>query len=339
MTDEKRIRMLQAAVVPLAPVPWGERSEGSRISCSDRRFMQVLQNKVMTGRKVGYLAAIVLLWMLVLPVWAEIGVTDDTGQSVMLDKPAQRIVSLAPHVTELLFAAGAGDAVVAVTGFSDYPESARSLAQVGGGGGLDLEAIIALQPDLVVAWQSGNPREQLERLQSLGVTVFFSEPRQLQDVPATLQRLGILAGTESVAAAQVDSFNNRYIELRDKYASRPKVSVFYQIWNQPLMTLNGEHLFSDVLRLCGGENIFNSLPTLAPQVDIEAVLQANPDVIVIAAESGDSPLLAAWQRWPGLSAVKQGHVYAVQREQLVRHSPRILDGAEHLCELLDAARR
>lgn len=301
--------------------------------------MQVLQSKVISGRKGGCLAAIILLWMLVLPVSAEISVKDDTGQSVTLDKPAQRIVSLAPHITELLFAVGAGGAVVGVTAFSDYPESARSLAQVGGGGGLDLETIIALQPDLVVAWQSGNPRQQLERLQSLGITVFFSEPRRLQDVPATLQRLGMLAGTESAAAAQVDSFNNRYIELRDKYSSRPKVSVFYQIWDQPLMTLNGEHLFSDVLRLCGGENIFNTLPTLAPQVDIEAVLQANPDVIVIAAESSDSPLLAAWQRWPRLSAVKQGHVYALQREQLVRPSPRILDGAGHLCELLDAVRR
>jgi iron complex transport system substrate-binding protein len=277
--------------------------------------------------------------MLVLPVWAEISVTDDTGQPVTLEKPAQRIISLAPHITELLFAAGAGEAIVGVTEFSDYPEAARSLKQVGGGGGLDLEAIMALQPDLVVAWQSGNPRGQVERLQSLGLTVFFSEPRRLQDVPATLQRLGRLAGTESAAAIQVDSFNRRYAGLRDKYAQRPKVSVFYQIWDQPLMTLNGEHLFSDVVRLCGGENVFNALPALAPQIDVEAVLLANPDVIVIAADDSDSPLLAAWQRWPQLSAVRQGHVVAIPREQLVRHSPRILDGAERLCELLDDVRR
>jgi len=114
--------------------------------------------------------------------------------------------------------------------------------------------------------------------------------------------------------------------------------VFYQIWDQPLMTLNGEHLFSDVVQLCGGENIFHALPALAPQVGIESVLQADPDVIVIAADSEDTSLLAAWQRWPQLSAVEQGHVYTVQREQLVRHSPRILDGAERLCDLLDAAR-
>ena len=289
--------------------------------------------------RVGSLGAIILLWMLLLPAWADISVTDDSGQRVVLDKPAQRIISLAPYITELLFAAGAGEAVVGATEFSDYPEAARSLAQVGGGGGLDLEAIMVLQPDLVVAWQSGNPRGQVERLQSLGITVFSSEPRRLQDVPETLRRFGRLAGTESVAAAQADSFNRRYAELQQHYAQRPKVSVFYQIWEQPLMTLNGEHLFSDVLRLCGGENVFNALPTLAPQIDTEAVLLANPDVIVIAADDGGSPLLTAWQRWPQLSAVKQGHVYAIQRDQLVRHSPRILDGAERLCELLDDVRR
>ena len=300
--------------------------------------MDELRGRVVTGRRVGSLGAIILLWMLVLPAWADISVTDDTGQPVVLEKPAQRIISLAPYITELLFAAGAGETIVAVTAFSDYPEAAQSLTQVGDGGGLDLEAILALQPDLVVAWQSGNPRGQVERLQSLGITVFSSEPRRLQDVPETLRRFGRLAGTESVAAAQADSFNRRYAELLERFAQRPKVSVFYQIWEQPLMTLNGEHLFSDVLRLCGGENIFNALPTLAPQIDVEAVLLANPDVIVVAADDEGSPLLAAWQRWPQLSAVKQGHVYAIQRDQLVRHSPRILDGAERLCELLDAAR-
>jgi len=284
-----------------------------------RKRMQVLQARVAAQSRIGKLFVFILLWLLLPPAGAEIRVTDDTGQPIILDKPAQRIISLAPYITELLFAAGAGEAIVGVTAFSDYPEAARSFKQVGGGGGLDLEAIMALQPDLVVAWQSGNPRGQVERLQSLGITVFFSEPRRLQDVPATLRRFGRLAGTESAAAVQVDSFNRRYAELHDKYAQRPKVSVFFQIWDQPLMTLNGEHLFT-------------------PQIDVEAVLLANPDVIVIAADDSDSSLLAAWQRWPQLSAVKQGHVYAIPREQLVRHSPRILDGAERLCELLDVAR-
>jgi len=304
----------------------------------DEKRPEIMPAEVVGKKNITRLYLFVLLGMLLLPAWAEIRVLDDVGAPVILDKPARRIISLAPHITELLFAAGAGDALVGVTEFSDYPEAALALPRVGGGGGLDLEAIVALQPDLVVAWHSGNPRGPVERLQSLGITVFFSEPRKLDDIPSTLLRLGRLAGTESVAAVEADSFIARSIALSDKYASRPKVSVFYQIWDQPLMTLNGEHLFSDVLHLCGGENIFGTLPVLAPQVDIEAVLQANPDVIVIATESNDSPLLGKWQRWPGMSAVKQGHVYAVQREQLVRHSPRILDGAEHLCKLLDSVR-
>jgi iron complex transport system substrate-binding protein len=272
------------------------------------------------------------------PVRAEIRVTDDSGRELVLAQAARRIVSLAPNITELLFAAGAGDAVVGVTEFSDYPEAARSITRVGSGAGLDLEAILALQPDLVVAWQSGNPAGQVERLRSLGLNLFMSEPRQLVDVPASLLRFGRLAGTEAVAQAGADSFNHRYLQLRQRYAQRPVVRVFYQIWEQPLMTLNGEHLFSDVLRLCGGRNVFAALPALAPQVDIEAVLAADPEVIVVAVDDEDSPLLAAWNRWPSLSAVAHGHVYGVARERLVRHSPRVLDGAGELCAILERVR-
>jgi iron complex transport system substrate-binding protein len=292
------------------------------------------------GTRAGRTALLMLLlfqWPLV-HVRADITISDDSGRQVKLAGPARRIVSLAPYITELLFAAGAGDAVVGATEFSDFPEAARAIARVGGGTGLDLEAILALQPDLIVAWQSGNPAGQVERLQSLGMSVFMSEPRQLMDVPDTLLRLGRLAGTEAVAQANADSFIRRYHQLQQRYTQRPMVSVFYQIWEQPLMTLNGDHLFSDVVRLCGGRNVFGDLPALAPQVDIEAVLAADPAVIVVAADKKDSPLLAAWERWPSLSAVAQGHVYAVARERLVRHSPRILDGAEEFCVILEGVR-
>ena len=291
-----------------------------------------------SGRLMRLIVVLLLFQWPLVPVRADITISDDAGRQVKLAGPARRIVSLAPHITELLFAAGAGDAVVGVTEFSDYPEVARAITRVGGGAGLDLEAILALHPDLVVAWQSGNPGGQVQRLQSLGLTVFMSEPRQLMDVPDTLLRLGRLAGTEPVAQANADSFIRRYDQLQQRYAQRPEVSVFYQIWEQPLMTLNGEHLFSDVVRLCGGRNVFSDLPALAPQVDIEAVLAVDPGVIVVAADDNDSPLLAAWERWPSLSAVAHGHVYAVTRERLVRHSPRILEGAEELCVILEGAR-
>jgi len=308
------------------------------MSSSARKVLSFLHGNGITT--AGWLIpALLLVQWSVVPVQAAITVTDDAGRQVLLEQPARRIVSLAPYLSELLFAAGAGKAVVGVSEFSDYPEAAAAVKHVGGGTGLDLEAILALQPDLVVAWQSGNPVNQVERLRSLGLTVFLSEPRQLLDVPDTLLRLGQLAGTETVAKAAADSFIARYRQLEKHYAQRPLVSVFYQIWEQPLMTLNGEHLFTDVLRLCGGRNVFAELPALAPQVDIEAVLAADPGVIVVAVDEPDSALLAAWQRWPSLSAVQNGHVYAVARDQLVRHTPRILEGAEELCVILEGVRK
>jgi iron complex transport system substrate-binding protein len=279
------------------------------------------------------------LLLLSLPLHAAITVTDDAGQTITLPQPAQRIVSLAPHITELLFAAGAGAAVVGASEYSDYPDAATRIARIGGGGGLDLEAIVALQPDLVIAWQSGNPAGQVQRLQELGLHVFHSEPRLLQDIPHTLQRLAQLAGTEKIAQPVVDAYSQRLHALRTRYTNRPPVSVFYQVWEQPLMTINSAHLVSDVMRLCGGVNIFAGQSVLAPQVSIEAVLASNPQAIVIAADAADATALtASWQRWPQLQAVRDAHLYTLQRDLLVRHTPRILDGAEQLCERLEQAR-
>ena len=280
-----------------------------------------------------------LLPVMPAPADSAVRVVDDAGALVELDAPARRIVSLAPNLTELLFAAGAGEVVVGVSEFSDYPAAAADIRRVGGGAGLDIEAIIALQPDLVVAWQSGNPPGQLERLQDLGMPLFLSEPRQLLDVAGTLVRLGRLAGTESVAQAAARAFAVRYRELQQRYAGRPDVEVFYQVWRQPLMTVNGDHLISDVISLCGGRNVFSDLRGLAPQIDIEAVLAADPEVI-IAGTGGTSETaeLQDWMRWPMLAAVAQNHIYGVQRELLVRHGPRILDGAAQVCGILEKVR-
>jgi len=275
------------------------------------------------------------------PVLADppIRVLDDAGHTVVLESPARRIVSLAPNLTELLFAAGAGDAIVGTSEFSDYPAAALGIPRVGGGGGLDIEAIIALQPDLVVAWESGNPDGQLEQLRSLGMTLFLSEPRQLLDVPGTLVRLGQLTGREQVAQAAARAYQARYRELQHRYSGGPAVTVFYQVWRQPLMTVNGAHLISDVIRLCGGRNVFSDLPVLAPQIDIEAVLAADPAVIIVGTGgTSETAELRDWLRWPMLTAVAQGHLYGVQRELLVRHSPRILEGAEQLCGILEKVR-
>ena len=268
-----------------------------------------------------------------------ITVVDDAGQQLTLSQPAQRIVSLAPNITELVFAAGAGDRLVGVSEYSDYPDAARSIRRIGGGAGIDLEAVVALAPDLVIAWQSGNPSQPVNRLRELGFKVFISEPRHLPDITDSLRRFGRLAGTSAVAIRRISDFERRYEQLSRRYSGREPVSVFYQVWERPLMTVNGQHLISDVIRLCGGRNVFAELPALAPQIATEAVLAANPEVIV--AGSGSEPaeaVLARWRRWPGLAATADGHLFVIERDLMVRHTPRILQGAEQLCSLLDEVR-
>ena len=274
----------------------------------------------------------------VTPACSEVRVTDDAGQEIVLQQPAQRIVSLSPHITELLFAAGAGSSVVGVSEYSNYPAAAEIIPRISGGGGLDMEAIIALQPDLVVAWQSGNPDRQVKHLQSLGLTVFLSEPRRLEDVPQTIRKLGTLAATRIPAFEQAAAYEKRLDGLRSRYSQQPEVSVFYQIWANPLMTINGEHLISDAMQVCSGRNVFAKLPALAPQIDVEAVLVADPGVIIIGADSADNSMLQQWRRWPELSAVKHKQLYIIKRELLVRQTPRILDGVERLCKILEEVR-
>jgi iron complex transport system substrate-binding protein len=266
-------------------------------------------------------------------------IVDDRGAAIELPGPARRIVSLAPHITELLFAAGAGSSVVGVVAYSNFPAAAQRLPKVGDVNALDLERIVALKPDLVMVWQQGSPQGQLDVLAALGLPVYYNQPRSLGDIARTLERFGELAGTRATAEAAAQAFRQRLAALRARYRGRDTVTVFHQIWDQPLMTVNGEHLISQVLALCGGRNVFGDLPPLVPHVAIEAVLDADPEVIGAAgtgsaAEAG----LGAWFGWPRLRAIARGNVYVIDPDLISRHSPRILDGAEQLCAALDAAR-
>ena len=270
---------------------------------------------------------------------AEISVRDDSGRTMVLPAPAHRIVSLAPHVTELLYAAGAGGAVVGAVAYSDYPAAAKTIARVGSGAGLDIEAIVALRPDLIIGWQTGNPAWQLERLANLGFPVFITEPHQIDDVADLLARFGRLAGTEQVAGKSADIFRRHAARLRARYSGRPTVTVFYQLLDRSLLTVNGRHLISDVIKLCGGTNVFADLPALVPRIDTESVLRKNPEVILA---SGDEPLWPEWRdrwhAWPMLSAVERDNLFLIPPDLMHRHSPRILEGAERVCTALDQAR-
>jgi iron complex transport system substrate-binding protein len=262
--------------------------------------------------------------------------------AVMADgtAPPARIVSLTPHLTELLFAIGAGDRIVATVDFADYPVAARDLPRVGSGARLDLEALRALQPDLVLAWRSGNPLAQVEQVERLGIRVVWSESRRLDAVADELERLGALVGTPQRAAAVAAAYRRRLERLRARFAERPPVRVFYQFWDQPPMTLNDDHLVGDVLRLCGAVNVFGDLPDLVPRVAVEAVLAADPDAIVIGAPEADVAAWGAkWTAFHGLRAVRAGNVIGADPDLLNRATPRTLDGAQALCTALDRARR
>jgi len=282
------------------------------------------------------------LGMLILPIPAVAGhEPDDAGKRIHLGRPVQRIVSLAPHATEILFAIGAGEKIVGAVNYSDYPPAAKAIPRVGGYNNIDVERIVALRPDLVVAWSSGNNPAQVKALERLGLTVFHNEPRRVLDVAATARRLGRLTGTVAQAQRFAQTFEARYRRLQETYAGRRPVRLFYEIWNQPLLTINGQHLISDVIRLCGAVNVFADLPALVPQVNVEAVLAARPAIIV--AGSGMSQdrqaWLDAWRRWPSLPAVARNQLYLIDADLLQRHGPRILDGAEALCAVVDEARQ
>jgi iron complex transport system substrate-binding protein len=279
------------------------------------------------------------LWALVcLPAHAEIVVTDASGASIKLAAPARRIVSLAPNITELLFAAGAGDRVVGNVDFGNYPPAAKALPKVGGYS-LDLEAIVALKPDLVMGWESGNAPASISRLRAMGLTVHLSESKRIEDIAGELEQIGKLAGTEATAKAVANAFRERYAALATRFSQRPPVTVFYQIWKQPLMTVNGKQIISDVIRLCGGRNVFANLPALTPNVSVEAVITANPEVIVASGMDDSRPeWLDDWRRWTTLAAVRRDNLYFVPPDVVQRHTPRILDGAEILCAHLETAR-
>jgi iron complex transport system substrate-binding protein len=270
---------------------------------------------------------------------AEVVVRDDSGATLRLAAPARRIVSLAPHITETLYAAGAGSQLVGAVEYSDYPEAARKLARIGGYSRLDLEAIAALKPDLAIGWASGNSPAHIEKLRALGIPVYLAQPERIEDVATQLERYGELAGTQAVARAAAADFRNRLAELRKRYGDRPPVRTFYQIWRQPLMTVGGGQVISDAIRLCGGENVFGDLKALAPKVTIEAVLAADPEAIVASGMGEARPeWLDDWRQWQSLTAVKRDNLFFIPPDLIQRHTPRLVEGAARLCAHLETAR-
>lgn len=270
---------------------------------------------------------------------AGISVRDDTGATVSLAQPAQRIVTLSPHLAETVFAAGAGGQIVGTVDYSNYPEAARRIPRVGGYSRFDLEAVVALKPDLIIAWEGGNAPTHLQKLRRLGLPVYLSQINRLEDIAGEIERIGVLAGTRQSADTAARTFRQRLADLQARYAGRPVVRTFYEVWHQPLKTIGGQQFISSVIRLCGGENVFGTLTATAPDVTVEAVLAANPEAIIASGMGEARPeWLDDWQARPGLLAAQRKNLFFIPPDLIQRHTPRLLDGAERLCQHLETAR-
>jgi iron complex transport system substrate-binding protein len=248
-----------------------------------------------------------------------------------------RIVSLAPHLTELVYAAGAGDLLVGVVEYSDYPATARSLPRIGDAWRVDMERLLALQPDIVLTWASGTPDEVVERLDALDLAHREIATYRLADIPVALRTIGAIAGTPEVAEAAAAGFDREIAELKRAYGAARPMRVFIQLDDQPVYTVNGRHIISEVVELCGGRNVFAELPQLAPPVSLEAVIAADPEVIVSTDDTIADPL-AMWRRWESVRAVRTGAVYSLPADTMARATPRLAAGTRATCAALDDAR-
>ena len=284
-----------------------------------------------------------LLFIYLLPVWATaapVNVIDDTGQQVSLAHPANRIVALAPHVVETLFAAGAGDKIVGAVDYSDYPAAAKTIPRVGGYSAFNLEAIAALKPDLVIAWASGNSPSAIEKIRSLGIPIYLSQINTVAEVANEIEKFGTLAGTQNIATPATRNFRKQLDDLTRQYQNKSEVRVFYQISESPLMTIGGKQIISNALAICGGKNIFANLAPMAPVVTVESVLAANPEAIMTSGMQSINPsALAQWRKWPRLLATERQNFFFIDPDLMNRSGPRIIEGTQMLCKAVEAARQ
>lgn len=248
-----------------------------------------------------------------------------------------RIVSLAPNLTELVFSAGAGDRIVGTVEYSDYPQAARSIPRIGDAFRVDYERLVALRPDVVLAWEPGTPSAVIERLRDLHVKVAVIRTYTLAEIAAGVREIGRIADSGSLAATAADAFESDIASLRRQFSERPAVDVFLQINDRPLYTVNDKQVMSEVLALCGGHNAFGALNDLAPQVGEEAVIAANPGAIVSTGDSGAAGL-DQWRKWPQLRAVAAGNLFVLPADDLSRPTLRLAQGAQAMCRTLETAR-
>jgi iron complex transport system substrate-binding protein len=261
---------------------------------------------------------------------------DDTGRSLMLH-PASRIVALAPFLTEAAFAAGVGDMLVAVDPLSDYPPEAARLPKVPTGTAFSVDAVVALKPDLVLAWRDGIRAQDVDRLTEKGITVYLAQARHLEDVPHLLEAIGQFTGRDTKEVEM--RFVGTLAQLQRANARKPKMGVFLEIWNRPLTTVSGDHFLSEAVEICRGENVFGRLTGIAPRVDWEEVQQINPFVILgVGSASNAEEFRANWRLRATIPAVQASRLVYLDTEALQRPTVRTPDAIATLCAELDQVR-
>ena len=269
---------------------------------------------------------------------AQLQVHDDRGRTLQLAAPAARIISIAPHLTEIAYAAGAGPSLVAVSEFSDYPAEALKLPRVGDGARVDIERILKLKPDLVLAWKSGNQMGDIARLERLGIQVWVSEASRLSDIPRLLREVSVLAGVAAAGERAASEFEGELNELRRRHSNGKPVRVFYEIWHQPLLTINASHMISDAISLCGGINVFAGVSALTPSVSLEAVLAARPQIALGGGSAnGEVEFERRWRTSP-LAALRAIPASYIPPDTIQRPAPRVIGGIRAICAHLGGLR-
>jgi iron complex transport system substrate-binding protein len=265
-------------------------------------------------------------------------VSDDLGRTVQVVAPPLRIVSLTPGATEMLFAAGAGMQLIATVQYSSEPPAARAVPRIGDVAAIDMERLVVLRPEVVIAWPAGGNPAQRAKIAALSIPLYQQQVARLTDLPGSLRRLGVLAGTEPVAEAAATALEARLMALERTYGTAAggwRPTVLLQVWNRPIYTVGGRHLMSDALAICGARNVFADLPEPGPLVDIEGVIGRNPDIIIAASPPGEGAAwVADWQRFPTLAAVRNHRVVAFENQALSRLGPSVLDATEDLCRTI-----
>lgn len=266
-------------------------------------------------------------------------IVDDTGRALPLARPAQRIVALAPGATALLFAAGAGEQVVATIEYADEPAAARRVPRLGDLQAIDYERLVALRPDVVVVTAAVTSPLMVDRVRGLGLPVYTTRYTRLADIAPSVARLGRLAGTQAVADREAARLGAQLAALRATWSSRAPLRVLYQVWSPPIYTIGGAHIVTDALAVCGARNVFANERVAAPAVGVEAVIARNPDVIVVSAPRGEAEQwIAEWRRFPRLAATAAGHLYRFDDPRLDRMGPSAIEATAALCRIIDAAR-